>query len=101
MGRFEHKDRAEISWRFLLAILCVLLVVVLGTAQIAHTHADGNDNHADCALCSVAHIAAQPAFAPAPVPATSIVAAVEAIPTTTPSRTLSTFALFTRPPPAC
>jgi len=94
-------NRAEHWGRLLLALACVLLVVVLGTAQVAHAHSDGNQNHADCALCLTAHITAQPAFAPAPVPTTRVITAVEAVPTTTLPRTLAIFALFTRPPPAC
>jgi hypothetical protein len=99
MGEAGRIDRAERPWRFLLAFLCILLVVVLGTVQVAHTHADGNESHADCALCSAAHITVHPVFAPAPAPTTSVVATVEAVPTTTLPRILSTFALFTRPPP--
>jgi hypothetical protein len=89
------------SWRHLLAILCVLLVVVAGTAQVAHTHADGADTHADCSLCAAAHVTVQMDQAPAaPVPAVAVVATLESLPAAVVPSVLSTFALFTRPPPA-
>ncbi len=100
MGRNDRQTRAEAPWRILLALLCVLLVVVLGSVQVAHTHADGNETHADCALCAAAHITVHPVHAPAPAPTTSVVAAVESLSRSILPSTLSTFALFTRPPPA-
>jgi len=100
MGRNDRQTRAEAPWRILLALLCVLLVVVLGSVQVAHTHADGA-NHADCALCAAAHITVHPVHAPAPAPTTSVVAAVGSLSRSVLPSTLSIFALFTRPPPAC
>ena len=80
-------------------ILCVLLVAVLGTVQVAHTHADGSATHADCSLCAAAHIAVHVEQTPAPAPAAAVVAVQHApLPAILPS-SLSTFALFTRPPP--
>jgi hypothetical protein len=67
--------------------------------QVAHIHADGAD-HADCALCAAAHISVHPVHAPTPAPATTVIATLEALPPAVLPRTLSTFALFTRPPPA-
>jgi hypothetical protein len=101
MGEKVRSARAEPPWRILLALLCVLLVIVLGSVQVAHSHADGNETHADCALCATAHISVHPVHAPAPAPTTSVVAVVEALPHSTLPRTLSIFALFTRPPPDC
>jgi len=100
MGRTGRQTRAEAPWRILLALLCVLMVVVLGAVQVAHTHTDGSDTHADCALCAAAHIAVHPVHAPSPAPATSVVATLEALPPAILPRTLCSFALFTRPPPA-
>ena len=99
MGEKVHSARAEAPWRILLALLCVLLVIVLGTVQVAHTHAD-NESHADSALCAAAHITVHPVHAPAPAPTTSVVAIVEALPPSLVSSPISIFALFTRPPPA-
>jgi hypothetical protein len=99
MSEKVRSARAESPWRILLALLCVLLVVVLGSVQVAHTHADGAA-HADCALCAAAHISVHPVQAPSPAPTTSVVAVVEVLAPSILPRTLSTFALFTRPPPA-
>ncbi len=99
MGEKVRSARADPPWRILLALLCVLLVVVLGSVQVAHTHADGNETHADCALCAAAHISVHPVHAPAPAPTTSIVATLESLPPSILPSALSTFALFTRPPP--
>jgi hypothetical protein len=79
--------------------VCVVLAVVSGTVQAAHSHSDGTANHADCSLCAVSHVTVHLVQTPAPAPSVSVVATIEAIaPTITPS-VLSTFALFTRPPP--
>jgi hypothetical protein len=77
----------------------VLLVVVSGTVQVAHTHADRAATHANCSLCVAAHITVHLAQTPAPVPPAAVVAVVEALPYSILRSGLSTFALFTRPPP--
>jgi hypothetical protein len=98
MGR-KHRSGSGCSWRVLLTLVCVVLAVVSGTVQVAHTHSDGAANHGDCSLCAVSHVTVHLAQTPAPAPSVSIVATIEAIaPAITPS-VLSTFALFTRPPP--
>jgi hypothetical protein len=99
MGEKLSSARAEAPWRILLALLCILLVVVLGSVQVAHTHADGNETHADCALCAAAHITVHPIHAPAPAPTTFIVATLEPLTPSILPCALATFALFTRPPP--
>jgi len=99
MARTDRQTRTDAPWRILLALFCVLMVVVLGAVQVAHTHADGAANHADCALCAAAHISVHPVHAPSPAPATSVVATLEALPLAVLPRTLAIFALFTRPPP--
>lgn len=99
MGLNDRQTHADRPWRILLALACVLLVVVLGSVQVAHTHADGA-NHADCALCAAAHVSVHPIHAPSPAPTVSVVATLEALPPAVLPRTLATFALFTRPPPA-
>ena len=100
MGRRHTRQTAQSSWRFLLALLCVLLVVVAGTAQIAHTHADGAANHANCSLCAAAHATIHFVQTPAPAPPATVVALLETLPLSATPSALSTFALFTRPPPA-
>ena len=102
MGRRVQKDQsggAGRPWRILLALACVLLVVVSGTVQVAHTHADGADSHADCSLCAASHVTVHLVQTPAPAPAVTIVAVLEALPQPFVPSVLSTFALFTRPPP--
>jgi len=100
MSRKHKRDCDGRSWRLLLALVCVLLVVVSGTVQAAHSHSNGSANHADCSLCVVSHVTVQLVQTPAPAPAIRVIAIFEAIaPSFTPS-VLSTFALFTRPPPA-
>jgi hypothetical protein len=100
MGDCRQKPNAAQSWRILLAVVCVLLVVVAGVVQVAHTHSDGAATHADCGLCAAAHISVQVAYAPASVQPVAVVTAVESLPAVVLPPALSTFALFTRPPPA-
>jgi hypothetical protein len=98
-GEFRTK-RTHGRWGIFLALLCVLLVAVAGTIQVAHTHADGIDTHADCSLCAAAHVTVQVVQSPDPAPTVSVVAVLEALPVTFAPSALSTFALFTRPPPS-
>jgi len=100
MGDYPQKTNAGQPWRILLAVVCILLVVVAGVVQVAHTHTDGAATHADCGLCAAAHISVQVAYAPASAPPVSVVTAVESIPAAVLPPAISTFALFTRPPPA-
>ena len=64
----RRATRRAVRGDFSSRLLCVLLVVVTGTVQVAHTHADGADTHADCSLCAVAHITVHLAQTPAPAP---------------------------------
>jgi hypothetical protein len=100
MGSSDQRRRTDSPWRILLALVCVLLVLVTGTVQVAHTHADGADTHASCSLCAVAHITVHLAQTPAPAQApAAIVTMLQALPPAAIASALSTFALFTRPPP--
>ncbi len=99
MGYNGQTVRTGKSWRIFLALVCVLLVVVAGTVQVAHTHADGAVTHADCSLCVAAHITVQVVQIPAQAPPVAVVTALEAEPPSVMPVPLSTFALFTRPPP--
>jgi hypothetical protein len=99
-GKLENQS-IRVSWRHLLAILCVFLVVIAGTAQVAHTHNEGADTHADCSLCAAAHVTVQMDQTPAaPAPAVAVIATLESLPAAVIPSVLCTFALFTRPPPA-
>lgn len=84
----------------LLAVVCVLLVVMTGVVQAAHSHLGCADTHANCSLCAAAHVTVHPTEAQTPSSAASVVARVEASPESElPSRLLA-FSHFTRPPPA-
>ena len=99
MGHRRFNANAPGSWRFLLALLCVLLVVVCGTVQVVHTHPLGDRSRADCALCVTAHVVVQISTPPPTLHASPVVSIVEAFAPASRARTLSIFALFTRPPP--
>jgi hypothetical protein len=87
------------SWRLLLTLACILLVVIAGTVQVAHSHDGRADTRADCSLCAASHATIHPVQAPIPVPTVTVIAVLEAIPHTVVPSVLTTFALFTRPPP--
>ena len=100
MGGKYPETRAHGMWRVLLTLLCVLLVAVAGAVQVAHTHIDRVDTHADCSLCAAAHVTLQIVQTPAPALTVTVVAVPESLPPSAVPSVLSTFALFTRPPPA-
>ena len=88
------------SWRLLVSLLCIALVVASGTVQAAHVHPQGDLSHSDCALCVTAHVSAEVAQSTLTLHHVApVVSAVEAFLAPTPFQTASTFALFTRPPP--
>jgi hypothetical protein len=97
--RSDYPVRAVQTGRILLALVCVLLVVVAGTVQVAHTHPDGAASHASCSLCAAAHVTVHLVQTPAPAPEASVIAVPESLPPAVHSTGLNTFALFTRPPP--
>ena len=101
MGRYSQTVPAMTPWKMLVALLCVMLVVIGATVQVAHTHADGTADHADCSLCVAAHVGLQVSPTPIVAPAvTAVVARIEAFPPAALRSAVYTFALFTRPPPA-
>lgn len=51
------------SFRILLALLCVVLVVFIGSAQLLHMHSGPERADPGCSLCAVAHMAALPTLA--------------------------------------
>lgn len=90
---------ARIS-KLILGIVCVGLVLLSATVQVAHSHLDNNSSHPGCALCVLAHVAGV-AVAPQVIPviATFVSLLQVASPVARPT-VFFTFALFTRPPPA-
>jgi len=100
MGGSAQKAGAADSLRVFLAALCVLLVVLFGTVQAAHFHADDAATHANCSLCATVHVTVQLAQAPAPAPAAHVITKAEILrPAELPSG-FCAFSHFTRPPPA-
>ena len=99
MGGLKSKPRYRSTGTIVVALLCVLLAVCLGTIHAVHIHPDGDVSHADCALCATAHLSAQtvPLFVTTLV--TLAAAQLEATEPIVRSTTFSTFALYTRPPP--
>jgi hypothetical protein len=88
------------AWRLLLSLLCISLVVACGTIQAVHVHPQGDISHSDCALCATAHVTVQLAeTSVTPLHVAPVISAVEAFVASTAAQTISTFALFTRPPP--
>lgn len=99
MVRQGSKAKTQGTWRILLALLCVALVIVAGTLRVAHTHPRGDASRSDCALCATAHVVVQISTPPVTLHVTPLVWIVEALVLPARLGTFSTFALFTRPPP--
>jgi len=96
----SSKPKIRVAWRLLLSLLCISLVIACGTIQVVHVHPQGNLSHADCALCATAHVSVQLAEMPVTLRHIApVISAVEAFVAPTATQAISTFALFTRPPP--
>jgi len=91
--------RGRRSWRLLLGVLYIGLVILGGTLSVTHSHSEGGAVHADCSLCVTAHIAVQLVAAYLVVDVARVYTAVHVSPASAPSQDISPFALFTRPPP--
>jgi hypothetical protein len=100
VGSLRSKSIAPTSWRLLLALLCIVLVVACGTIQVVHTHPQGDVSHSDCALCATAHVVVQISALSVTMHVTPVASTVETIVPLIRSEIFYTFALFTRPPPA-
>jgi hypothetical protein len=98
--RQSSNTESKSCWKLVLALLCIALVIACGTIQAIHVHVDGNLSHADCPLCATAHVSVQIVEPPVSLHVAPVISLVEAYLPAVPSRTLSIFALFTRPPPA-
>ena len=75
MTSLQRRDARTQPLRVLLALLCVVLVVFVGSAQLLHMHTgpEGSspaNSDPGCSLCAVAHLAALPT----PALATPVVA---------------------------
>jgi hypothetical protein len=83
-----------------IALLCALLMLIVGFAQANHVHSDksGSDNH-ECSVCAVAHAGAlmSTTYQPIQVFARSVLAEC---PEASPHSLLLTFFRYIRPPPS-
>ena len=86
-------------WRLLLAVLCIGLVALCGTLAVVHSHPLGDVSHADCGLCIAGHTVVYTTALPVQASVAHVVSVVAAALPVARPRTLSRFALFTRPPP--
>ena len=86
-------------WTLILSLLCIALVLLAGTLSVAHGHEQGDVSHADCGLCATAHVAVQLASTPALLMVAQVFTRVDTFEPVCRTKTLSRFALFTRPPP--
>jgi hypothetical protein len=96
----KRKSAVSGFWRILIALACITLVVASGTIQAVHVHAHDDVAHTGCSLCVTAHAAVNVSNPPVTPVVLHAVSYVEAVVPPARSRVLSTFALFTRPPPA-
>ena len=100
MDSLSSKPKIRVAWRLLLSLLCISLVIACGTIQVVHVHPQGDLSHADCALCATAHVNVQLAEMPVTLHHVApVISGVEAFTPATATQGVSTFALFTRPPP--
>jgi hypothetical protein len=98
MLRF-YKPRLQGSRARLFALLCIALVIIGGTIQIAHTHSFDHLAHPECSLCVTAHVGISPAaliVLPAPG---DYAARIEVEPRADGPRSFFTLPLYIRPPP--
>src|SRR5271154_493663 len=93
-------SQRQSPWRLLLGVLCISLVLLGGVLSGAHTHAQGDISHADCALCVVAHTAVQVAPPPPLVVVVQVFTKVEAFHPIARLQFIPQFSLYSRPPPA-
>jgi len=84
-------------WRMFLALLCIVLVISTATVELTHHHADGE--HADCALCLIAHVVIQTVSAPALIAVFVRLAAVAVAARVLLVQKARLSAFFIRPPP--
>lgn len=99
MNSSGSRSKVQSSWRLLLALLCISLIIACGTIQAVHVHPQGDISHSDCPLCAVAHVSVQIAEPAVLLHVSPVVSIVEASVAPPLSQNVSTFALFTRPPP--
>lgn len=83
----------------LLISLCIGLLLAAGTLSATHAHSDGA-SHADCGLCSIAHVDMIAAASDVLVTLPQVFEKISFNLPPAPHCELVRFELFTRPPPA-
>jgi hypothetical protein len=97
--RLKSKPRLQNRRALLFGVLCIALVFISGTIQVAHSHSFENLAHPDCAVCVVAHAGISPAaLVTLPAPQYYI-RAIEIEPWAGVPRSFFTLTLHIRPPP--
>jgi hypothetical protein len=93
------KPRLQNRRALLFALLCIALVFIGGTIQVAHTHSFENLAHPDCAVCVVSHAGISPtALVTLPAPQ-HYITAIEIEPSAGAPRSFFTLTFHIRPPP--
>jgi hypothetical protein len=95
-------SRRQSSWRVLLSVLCISLIVLGGIISVTHTHSktETETSHQDCGLCVTAHMAVQVAVVVTQVTTSQVFTRVETSSPVARPQVTPQFALFSRPPPA-
>jgi len=99
LGKFTTSHMRS-SWRVLLSVLCISLIMLGGVLSATHTHSQGEISHQDCGLCVTAHMAIQVAVSVTQVCVAQVFTRVEASQPVARTQFIPQFALFSRPPPA-
>ena len=95
----QRREFRPQTLRILLALLCVVLVVFIGSAQLLHMHAGTENSDPGCSLCAVAHLAALPTPAlVSPVAADLVQPVAASDPGLAPPR-FPSYSYDSRPPP--
>lgn len=91
--------RSFCTLRSAVAVVCVLLVLLVGAAHLLHSHGPSQARDPGCSLCAVAHMSALPApVLAAPVSVETVVALRVPEHASVPRRLLFHY-LYIRPPP--
>jgi hypothetical protein len=99
MFRSKRTSRSWGPTEQLLGYVCIALVLIAGTIQVAHSHAAGDFSHPECSLCATAHVVISPSATTALPAIPVVVTAVEVEPAPTAPPSLLIFSFFIRPPP--
>ena len=99
MHRLNAEGQHRGSGALLLILLCIGLLLSAGMVSATHSHADGV-SHADCGLCTTAHVGIIAAVADVLLTVPQVFEKIDFDLPSAPHCELVRFELFTRPPPA-